>query len=289
MAEAPEETPTPAATEASAGEAGGEQTGKSGGGVNLAGLSYEGLKYTPWAFWSTVAAIILLIVGITRLGDFDLRDWDILAFLWMVWIIWRVALPNIKGTKFKSMGRGILWMTAWQVFWSAILLAGLYGCHDERALLMFSILFSAAILISNRLAIADNWFARSAREVGVALLLLAGLWAGREWSRPNFYRCGACRKVFTCNDDSGCKPNGYCAQTLSHKHQGKMLKRYNATQGIAQMIEWALEDSGLAKWTSASNVDEIQKRMVTLGDCFQGLFKSKAKEKSGMDDRKGKN
>lgn len=85
------------------------------------------------------------------------------------------------------------------------------------------------------------------RPFAWTVLLAVGLWYLHEWQRPDYYLCEACGLEYTCEDEEGREPHGYCEKTASHKHHGAVVKRYDSHRGMAQVMGWMRSDEAPGK------------------------------------------
>lgn len=105
-----------------------------------------------------------------------------------------------------------------------------------------------ALLIIKCLFFGTRGLSRFIRPFAWTILLAVGLWYLREWRRPDFYKCESCGKEYTCVDENGRIPNGYCGATPTHKHHGAIVKRYDFARCVGQAIGWTLRDMKRVKW-----------------------------------------
>jgi hypothetical protein len=112
----------------------------------------------------------------------------------------------------------------------------------------FRVWLTLAVGLLTFLFFSRNRVAKAVRPFIWTILLTVGLWYGREWTRPDFYRCEACGKEYTCEDEAGREPHGYCEKAVSHKHRGTVVKRYDISRGVTQ----TLGDTELARRISSS-------------------------------------
>ncbi|MBR6022537.1 MAG: hypothetical protein IK066_08990 [Kiritimatiellae bacterium] len=103
-----------------------------------------------------------------------------------------------------------------------------------------TILAAAVVGIINLLFLSKGGFAKFIRPIVWTILLAAGLWYLRERTRPEFYECEACGLEYTCEDEKGREPNGYCEKTASHKHHGSVVGRYDFARGAKYAVIWTL-------------------------------------------------
>ena len=101
-----------------------------------------------------------------------------------------------------------------------------------------TLLAAAVVGVINLLFISKGRFAKFVRPFVWTILLAVGLWYLREWTRPEFYKCEACGLEYTCEDEAGREPHGYCEKTASHKHRGAVVERYDMSRGMSQTGEW---------------------------------------------------
>ena len=106
----------------------------------------------------------------------------------------------------------------------------------------FTILFALVIGIINLLFFSKSGFAKFVRSIVLTVLLMVGLWNMREWMRPDFYKCEMCGKEYTCEDEAGREPHGYCENAASHKHRGAVIERYDMARGVSNTVEWVRGD-----------------------------------------------
>jgi hypothetical protein len=125
------------------------------------------------------------------------------------------------------------------------------GIIDDEALKGLRFVMAVALLalfVVRFLFFGTRGLSKFIRPFTWAILLTVGLWYGREWTRPDFYRCEACGKEYTCEDEAGREPHGYCEKAVSHKHRGTVVKRYDISRGVMQTFG----DTELARRISSS-------------------------------------
>ena len=105
-----------------------------------------------------------------------------------------------------------------------------------------------ALLVVKFLFFGTRGLSKFIRPFSWTVLLAAGLWYWHEWQRPVYYSCEACGLEYTCEDEEGQKPHGYCEKTASHKHHGAIVKRYDFARGVGQAIGWTRRDMERVKW-----------------------------------------
>lgn len=103
-----------------------------------------------------------------------------------------------------------------------------------------TILVTLTVGIINLLFFSKSKFAKTVRPFAWTFVLAVGLWCWRETTRPEFYECEACGLEYTCEDEEGREPHGYCEKTATHKHHGSLVKRYDLSRGVLQTGEWIL-------------------------------------------------
>lgn len=113
--------------------------------------------------------------------------------------------------------------------------------------LAFKIWLGLAIGLIGLLFFSKNKFAKAVRPFAWTIILAVGLWCWRETTRPEFYECEACGLEYTCEDEGGCNPHGYCEKTASHKHRGSVVERYDFARGAKYAVIWTLGGAENAK------------------------------------------
>ena len=111
-----------------------------------------------------------------------------------------------------------------------------------------TILAAVVVGVINLLFVSKGRLAKSVRPFAWTILLAVGLWYWHEWQRPDYYFCEACGLEYTCEDEEGQEPHGYCEKTTSHKHSGGIVKRYDFARGVGQAIGWTRRDMERVKW-----------------------------------------
>lgn len=111
----------------------------------------------------------------------------------------------------------------------------------------FRVWFSLAIGIISLLFFSRSKLAKTIRPFAWTLVLATGLWAYRETTRPDFYQCEACGLEYTCEDEEGREPHGYCEKTVSHKHHGSIVERYDFVRGAKYAVMWTMGGAEHAK------------------------------------------
>ena len=111
----------------------------------------------------------------------------------------------------------------------------------------FRVWFSLAIGIISLLFFSRSKFAKTVRPFAWTVLLATGLWAYREMTRPVFYECEACGLEYTCEEEEGREPHGYCEKTASHRHHGAVVDRYDFARGAKYAVIWTLGGAENAK------------------------------------------
>lgn len=110
-----------------------------------------------------------------------------------------------------------------------------------------TILATLTVGIINLLFFSKSSFAKFIRPFAWTILLAAGLWCVRERTRPDFYECKACGLEYTCEDEEGREPHGYCEKTASHRHHGAVVDRYDFARGAKYAVIWTLGGAENAK------------------------------------------
>ena len=103
-----------------------------------------------------------------------------------------------------------------------------------------TILAAVVVGVINLLFVSKGRFVKFVRPFVWTILLAAGLWYLRERTRPEFYECEACGLEYTCEDEEGREPHGYCEKTASHKHRGSAIERYDFARGAKGALNWTL-------------------------------------------------
>ena len=111
-----------------------------------------------------------------------------------------------------------------------------------------TILAAVVVGVINLLFVSKGRFSKFVRPFVWTVLLAVGLWYLREWTRAEFYKCEACGLEFSCEDEGGRVPHGYCEKTASHKHSGGIVQRYDFARGVRQAIGWTRRDMERVKW-----------------------------------------
>lgn len=115
-----------------------------------------------------------------------------------------------------------------------------YSKETATQIAALAILIAVAVGVIDLLFLSKSKVAKFVRPFAWTVLLAAGLWCLRERTRPEFYQCEACGLEYTCEDGEGREPHGYCEKTVSHKHRGSVVERYDFARGAKGVLNWTL-------------------------------------------------
>lgn len=134
---------------------------------------------------------------------------------------------------------------------------GLKGLRFVMAIVL------VAFFIVRFLFFGTRGLSKFIRPFAWTVLVAVGLWYLREWKRPDFYACEACGLEYTCEDEEGREPHGYCEKSATHKHRGSLVKRYDVHRGMAQVMGWMRGDDAHGEREFSPNGAHVSKGAAT--------------------------